>query len=424
MIKMVEMVAKYAGVAATAIFGLLLVWYLVRYFTEAEGKNLLCGKYAPRLHKPKTPIWQVLLWVAAAFIVSRGLMFLGGALAANAKGILETYLEHPDWYWTRWDGHHYIGLIENWYVNEGDPRLHIVFFPLYPAIGRIIHLTTGLSPTACAYLVSNLMFIGCGVVMFRLAEVTYGKGAGLKAMLLMNLSPLTLFCSTTYTESTFMLTTLCAVYFARRQKFGLALVFGMLSANSRMVGMATAIPIFFEMLRAKADMPRAKRYVLCVVSVLPVAFGLLAYLWLNYEVTGDPFRFMVYQSEHWSQNFGSLMNTLDYSIRNAVDFHVDSYKVGVWIPQVMAIFIALILFALVLRRVHPGDIGYSLVYFYCSVAPTWLLSGPRYLTAMYASYPLMAVLLRRKVTFVIFCTIMGILCMLGGAMFAIKGCIL
>lgn len=417
-------ISGLAGIAATFVFVALLAWYLVRYFSEAEGFTPLSGKYRPRLHSPREPFLKVIVWVLAAFILSRGLMFLGGALAANAQGSLDTYLSHPDWYWTRWDGHHYIGLIENWYVNEGDPRLHIVFFPLYPAIGRLIYLATGLSPTVCAYLVANLMFIGCGFIMFRLAEVTYGRKAGLKSMWLMCLSPLTLFCSTTYTESTFMFTTMCAVFLARRRRFFWAVLFGALSANSRMVGMATAIPIFFEMLRANSGMHRVKRYAVCVLKVLPVSLGLLAYLALNYEVTGDPFRFMVYQSEHWSQNFGSLANTLDYTIKNAISFHVDTYKIGVWIPQIIAIVLALVIFASVLRRSHPGDIGYSLVYFYCSVAPTWLLSGPRYLTAMYASYPFMAVLFRKTWAFIVLCTLLAALCMLGGAMFAVNGCIL
>ena len=35
-----------------------------------------------------------------------------------------------------WDADHYLGIIENWYVAEGDPRLHIVFLPLYPALAR------------------------------------------------------------------------------------------------------------------------------------------------------------------------------------------------------------------------------------------------------------------------------------------------
>ena len=416
--------ADAAGIAATCIFILLLVWYLIRYFAGAEGRQpRLLTKCPGRLHAPTTPLPKVLMWVFIAFVVSRGLLYLGGLWAAQRAGSLASYLANPEAYWTRWDGHHYIGLIENWYVNEGDPRLHIVFFPLYPAIGRLIHLATGLSATACAYLVSNLAFLGCGIVMFYLAEITYGKNAGLRAMWLMNLSPLTLFCSTAYTESVFMLTTLAAVCLARRKKFFWAVVMGALSANSRMVGMATAIPIFYEMLRASGA-PRLRRYAVCVLSVLPVSLGLMAYLALNWQITGDPFRFLTYQSEHWSQNFGSLYNTLKYTMVNAFEFYDTGYRIGVWIPQTLAILMGLILFIAVMRRGHPGDMGYSLVYYYCSIAPTWLLSGPRYLTAMYTAYPLMTTLFRRRWAFVALCMLFGALCVLGGAMFSVRGCIL
>lgn len=416
--------ADAAGVAATCIFILLLIWYLLRYFFSAEGKQPgLFSKYPNRLHAPTTPLPKVLMWVAVAFVISRALMFLGGLWAAQRAGVLNSYLANPETYWTRWDGDHYIGLIENWYVNEGDSRLHIVFFPLYPAICRLIYLATGLSAKACAYLVSNLAFFGCGIIMFYLTEVTYGKKAGLRAMWLMNLSPLTLFCSIAYTESVFMLTTLAAVFLARRRKFFWAVVMGALSANARMVGMATAIPIFYEMLRSSGA-PRIRRYAVCTLKVLPVSLGLIAYLALNWQITGDPFRFMAYQSEHWSQNFGSLYNTLRYTIVNAAEYYDTGYRIGVWIPQTITILMALILFIAVIRRGHPGDMGYSLVYYYCSVAPTWLLSGPRYLAAMYTAYPLMATLFRRKWTFIPICVLLGALCVLGGAMFSVRGCIL
>lgn len=418
----IDQISRYTGIAATVVFGALLIWYLIRYFSEAEGRPIP-GCRVFRSDSERAPFRKVIMWVLIAFAVSRLLMFLGGMWAAQRTGCIENYLANPASYWTRWDGHHYLGLIENWYVNEGDPRLHIVFFPLFPAIGRLIHLATGLSPTACAYIVANILFIVCGVLMYRLAETTYGSKIGFRAMWLMNLSPLTLFCSVPYTESTFMVTTLAAVYLARRRRFLWAVVMGALSANSRMVGMATAIPIFYEMLKA-SDAPRLRKYVLCTLKVLPVSLGLIAYIALNYQITGDPFRFLEYQSSHWSQNFGSLYNTLRYTIQNAHSFHVDSYIIGVWIPQTIAILLALVLFIAVLRRSHPGDMGHSLVYYYCSVAPTWLLSGPRYLTVMYAAYPFMAMLFRRRWLFILLCVLMGAMCMLGGAMFAVKGCIL
>lgn len=420
----VNTIARVTGIFATVIFALLLIWYLIRYFTESAGYAPLNEKRKPmQVREARAPLWEVIVWTLAAFAVSRMLMYLGGIIGAAEAGRLQAYLSAPEQFWTRWDADHYVGLIENWYVNEGDPRLHIVFFPLFPMLGRLLHLTTGISPTACGYIVSNLAFIGCGIVMFRLTEITYGKNTGLKALWFMNLSPLTLFCSLPYTESVFMLTTLLAVYFARRKKFAAAVIMGALAANSRMVGMATAIPIFYELLSSVKE-KTFKSYALAVLKVLPVSLGLLAYLALNLEVTGDAFKFMEYQSGHWSQNFGSLANTLNYTIKNAYDFHAEGYIVGVWRPQTIAILAALVLFLLMLRKAHPGDMGYSLVYYYCSVAPTWLLSGPRYLTAMYAAYPFMARIFRDTGAFIAVSLVLAVLCVIAGSMFSIQGCIL
>ena len=408
------------GIALTAVFVLLLLWYLARYFTEAFGRNIL-GR--AKNYQPRVPLGKVLLYVLAAFVLSRLIMFLGGGAWAAIKGEAAYYFAHPDWMWLRWDGHHYIGLIENWYVNEGDPRLHIVFFPLYPAICRVIHLATGMDAVAAAYLVSNVFFVICGCLMFRLGEMAQKKSGGMRAMLLMMFSPLTLFCSVPYTESTLMVTTLAAVYFARRKKFFWAVVMGALAANARMCGIAAAIPIFYEMLRS-CDRASFKNIALSVVKVLPVALGVAAYLWLNYDVTGDPFKFLEYQKSNWSQEFGSLYNTFGYTFKNALDFHDMSYRIGVWIPQTIAIVLALILFASVLRKSHPGDAGYALVYFYASVAPTWLLSGPRYLTAMYPVYPMLGLLTRKKWAFICVLGVFAILCAVAGAMFAVEACIL
>ena len=405
-----------AAVAATVAFAVALLWYLYRYFSTAR----FSAQPGPR---KGLPIGQAFAWVLVAFVVSRGLLWLGGLAGAWLNASVSSYLTHPGFFWTRWDASHYVGLIRNWYVNTGDPRFHIVFFPLYPLLGRGLYLATGLDPEICAYVLSNVAFLGCGLVMYLLAADTYGSSAGMRAMWLLMLSPLTLFCSLPYTESVFLLTTLAAVYAARRGKFFWAVCLGALSANARMCGMATAVPIFYELLR-QSPRKNVRSLLSSVLKVLPVSLGLLAYLGLNWQITGDPFRFLTYQAEHWSQTFGSLWNTVDYTTRNALEFHLFSYRIGVWIPQLIAILLTLALFLAVFRRAYPADMGYALIYFYASVAPTWLLSGPRYLTALYATYPALAVLFRKKAAFAILAVLFALLCLVCGAMFAGYGCIL
>ena len=56
-----DSISSLAGIAATFIFAALLVGYLVRYFSEAEGIAPFSGKYRPKLRKPATQFWKVIL---------------------------------------------------------------------------------------------------------------------------------------------------------------------------------------------------------------------------------------------------------------------------------------------------------------------------------------------------------------------------
>lgn len=351
---------------------------------------------------------RILWMVMALFGMSRLLMLAATSIYAAANGSFAYYWEHLWEHWRRWDARHYLDLMEQWYVTEGDLRLSLVFFPLYPLLGRALVLL-GVPARAAGMLISNAALIGCGWVLTALVQETYGAKIARRTLALFFFCPVTFFFSMPYTESVFLLTTLMAVWLARRGRFGWAVVCGALAANARMVGMTTAIPIFWEMLRRawddyarrnvharRTDGAFVKRALGCVLRVLPVSVGLLLYLALNWQLYRNPLQFLIFQRENWSQQMGSLANTVHYTLANALVYDKLLYRMGVWIPQSLTLFAAIALMAATARRQHPGDAAYALVYFYMSVSPTWLLSGTRYVAAMYALYPMLALLLRGK----------------------------
>ena len=403
-----DIVGLWLGRHVMAGFAVLLVAELIRYFKSALSEPMAT------LEPADAPMpWPRLLGeVAIAFVASRLLVVAACAASFAAQnGGLSGFFPafagklHP------WDADHYLGIIENWYVTEGDPRLHIVFLPFYPAVCRGLRLATGMSAFAAAELVSNGALIGCGMAMFRLVEPTDGPAVARRAMLLTLFSPMTYFYSIPYTESTFLLLTLLAVLCARRQRFAAAVLFGALASNARIVGMAVAIPIYWEMLRADREKAEAagagagagaaaRRLVLCALRVLPVSAGLLLYLYGNHRLFGNPTQFLIFQREHWYQSFGSLANTFRYCLCNAAEYDDDLYRLGVWIPQAVLLVAVPVLLVWRRRRTPPGDAGYLLVFHYVSFAPTWLLSGPRYLSAAYALYPLLARIPRGRKGFI------------------------
>ena len=311
-----------------------------------------------------------------------------------------------------WDARHYLDIIDNGYVAEGEARLFIVFFPFYPMLARCLTLMTGISSTAAGLIVSNAALVGCGAAMYRLAEIDGGPTLGRRAMLLLMFCPMTYFFSITYSESAFLLVTLLAVLFARRRRFGLAVLFGALASGARLLGMATAIPIFWELLRdcrekrgdeetPVAPGEYARWIIVSVLKVLPVSLGFLGYLSLNWHLFGNATQFMVFQREHWYQEFGHLGNTFQYCLYNSVLYDDHFYQMGVWRPQLLLLVAVPLLVLWRRKRQRPGDVAYTLVYHYVSFAPTWLLSGPRYAACNYALYPMLADIPKRRRGFVI-----------------------
>ncbi|MBQ3424369.1 MAG: hypothetical protein IJH38_04135 [Clostridia bacterium] len=326
-----------------------------------------------------------------------------------------------------WDARHYIHIMENGYVGSGDEQLFIVFFPLYPLLCRCITVLTMLPAEGVALAVSNLSLIAGGGVLYRLAALDGGEVRGRRAMLLLMFCPMTYFYSIAYSESVFLLVTLLAVYAARQRRFPAALVFGALASGGRILGLTVAIPIYWEWMRADRErrfgqtLPsrreRVRCALLCGLKTLPVSLGFLMYLWYNWRLFGNPTQFMIFQREHWYQRLGTLANTFQYSLHNALDYDDFLYQLGVWRPQVALMLAIPLLILWRRRRTRPGDTAYALVYHWVAFAPTWLLSGPRYASCNYALYLMLAGIGRRKRGFILlmalWCAMLGFMTWVG-----------
>ena len=406
-----DALGKWLGVLLVVGYVTLVALELIRYFRSA----LAAPCEAPAASSERASRRRVWLWVLGAFVVSRLLVALVCAIAHRAESqTLEGFLGAFYDQLFPWDARHYIHIIENGYVNYGDEALFIVFFPFFPLLCRNLTFITGMSAETAAFLVSNMALLTSGVVLWRLTEMDGGEVMGRRAMLLLMFCPVTYFYSISYSESTFLLATLLAVYCARNRRFPLAVLFGAMAANARVLGMATAIPIFWELLRRERegwgnDMPPkgviARRIGLCVLKVLPVALGFAAYLCVNWQLFGTPTQFMVFQREHWFQQFGDIGNTFRYSLVNALEYDDILYRYGVWWPQVILLPAIPLLVFFSRKREWPGDTAYALVYHYVAFAPTWLLSGLRYASCNYALYPMLARLPKKRLGFILMLTL-------------------
>ncbi len=319
-------------------------------------------------------------------------------LAKNgyAGGILDTLPR----LWNRTDAPHYQGIAHNWYVTEGDARLHIVFFPLYPLLTKAFNILFG-NYFAAAMVVSNLCAIGSAIMAYELAALDLERSDALFVSALLSVFPGSFFLAAPMTESLFLLLSLSCLFCARKKKYLLAGAFGALAAFTRSVGLLLIVPVFME---AFGDYRRNTSLSAGSVSArlggtAMIALGTVGYLLINRLVTGSAFTFLTYQSQHWNQRLGPFFGTAAYQtdllLTNIISGDA-GLAYGLFLPNLLCAFCFLILLLAAIKKLRPSYSGYALIYFAVAIGCTWLLSGPRYLAVCFPIAFAMAELTKGK----------------------------
>ncbi|MEW5720633.1 MAG: glycosyltransferase family 39 protein, partial [Chloroflexota bacterium] len=183
-----------------------------------EGRAV-SGKYAGRALS------------ASSFSVEDIFPYRGVAIATNV--LLSV--------WQRFDANWYLKIAERGYASDDGS---MVYFPLYPSLIRVVGALVGNSLLA-ALLISNLSLIGALALLYRLSDALFGAASARRALAYWLLFPTAFFLTAAYTESLFLLFTLAAFDFARRDKWMLAALFGALAALTRLQGALLVAPLAY-----------------------------------------------------------------------------------------------------------------------------------------------------------------------------------
>ena len=290
----------------------------------------------------------------------------------------------------RSDVAHYMGIARDWYASEGDERLRLVFFPLYPLLVRTFAVNGDYF--AGAFAASQLFSLLCLPAAYELFRLDHDRPQAMAAARFLYLLPGAAFLRVPMSESLFLFLTLVAVYFARKRRFALACLFTALSAFTRSLGILLLLLVFLEMLpafleRYRQDRPAALRLLPRYLGCLLLGCcGTAAYLAVNHGVSGSPFTFLTYQRENWHQSLGLFFNTASYQAEYGWTYltsgDIDTFC-SLSLPNLLCCFGALGLLCLNRRRLRLSYLLWSLVYFAAAVGATWLLSGPRYLAMVF-----------------------------------------
>lgn len=290
--------------------------------------------------------------------------------------------------WRETDANHYQDIAMQWYLSDGhwDRLVQLVFLPGYPIAVKLAALITG-DYYLAAFAVSIISFSLAGCVFYKLMRLDLSHSDAVRAVKYLCIFPASYFFAGPMSESLFLLLCICCIYCIRTDRWFLGCLAGGYAAFTRSLGITLLVPCIMELVRqavsadntASKGIPAKK-----LVSVLLIPAGFAAYCGINYAVSGNFFKFMEYQSKHWSQNLGWFFNTASYQTELIASNWGTNFKIilGLWLPNILMIFASLAIMAFAVKKLRPCYTAWFIAYFIIAVGATWLLSAPRYLAAM------------------------------------------
>ncbi|MBI3967856.1 MAG: hypothetical protein HY329_19635 [Chloroflexi bacterium] len=239
-------------------------------------------------------------------------------------GILEEYFFGV---WQRWDGQWYLKIATHGYYSWDNST---AFFPLYPLLIVLSGRLTGLPYHVSALVVSSVALLVGLIYLYRLVVADFGPIIARRTLVYLMVFPMSFFLVAVYTESLYLALSVASFYYARRGRWWMAGVLGLLTSATRSTGVVLLVPLAYEYLRQRGlgltdlyrDLqlePRAMlRYPLRLRSdVLALALvpgGLLLYMLYTYLAMGDAFAFR-HAQEYWQRDFAWPWQTLAESWR-------------------------------------------------------------------------------------------------------------
>ncbi len=297
--------------------------------------------------------------------------------------------------WWRWDAVHYLNIADHGYVREAMPeKLNLVFYPLYPSIVSLVKLA-GVPLFAASILVSLAAFCAASLILYKLVErETANPQLAWDSCKILAIFPFSFFFAMPYTESLFLLLTLASFWFLRDGRWLAAGAVAALAGLTRNQGILLAVPFVFEIAQRWRN-GELKHPYRAAIGLMLVPLGFLAYLALNKYISGEWFRFLIYQKQNWSQSFGFMPRNVAGALESLINGEVH-LGLGTWLPTLVCYFAAIGVLLASSRKIPLPYLAYSAIYLLVSYSPSWLLSGPRYLMSLFPLAIAAAILMQRS----------------------------
>ncbi len=196
--------------------------------------------------------------------------------------------------WNTWDTRHYLKIAQYGYSG-----ITIAFFPLYPFLIKVLTFVLQ-NYLLSALIISNVAYIFAAYYLYKLVLLDFDKEDALRSVIYFSVFPTAYFLHAAYTESLFLALTIASFYYARKERWAVSGVLGMLAAMTRVTGIILLPVLIFEYLYQKQFKKENIRK--DILWIFVIGLGFVVYLSLNYITAGDPLKFLEIQAENWNMN--------------------------------------------------------------------------------------------------------------------------
>jgi hypothetical protein len=174
---------------------------------------------------------------------------------------------------TTWDGWWYLGIARNGYhAAPISGQYHdYAFFPLYPALVRVLSLATPAFDGLIAVLLSNVLFLVALWLLYRLTAEVLDEERALWACVPLALFPFSWVFSMAYGESLFLALSLASLLASERGRAGWASALASLAGLTRLPGVLLIVPLALILWRRVRD-----RRALAWLALVPIGAALFA----------------------------------------------------------------------------------------------------------------------------------------------------
>jgi len=271
----------------------------------------------------------------------------------------------------RWDSFWYLDIVQNGYYLKTDNTLsNVAFFPLYPALIKIVGTILLGNFVLAGWLLSmGFLLLACAYFYKFLQEFHPEVDPELPIMLML-VFPTAFFFNIVYTESMFLFLTLATFFYAFKKQFWLAGVVAFFGAMTHSNGIFLALPIVWKIWETYGWRSTFSTKIIPVLFPVIATAGFFAYSAVKFH---DLFLFFNLESA-WGRSFRiNWDHFIFFSHPAIVNFSIDLFftilivtVIGlVWkkLSPLYAVFMSLTVLAALTSGTLMSIGRYSLVLF-------------------------------------------------------------